>query len=153
MNRRKFLAASATFTLLTIAAARADEDYVEAIVDWLQKQGYADISVTRTLLGRVRIIAVNSKGKRELVCNPRTGEILRDVLIGPDGGMLPPPTQSASSGSSGSRSSSSGNNNDEDEGDHSGHGGGGDDDNSGHGSSGSGHDDSDDNSGHGSNDD
>jgi len=152
MNRRKFLAASATFTLLTIAAARADEDYVEAIVDWLQKQGYADISVTRTLLGRARIIAVNSKGKRELVCNPRTGEILRDVLIDPDGGMSPP-TQSASSGSSGSRSSSSGNNNDEDDGDHSGHGGGGDDDNSGHGSSGSGHDDSDDNSGHGSGDD
>ena len=90
MNRRSFLVAGAAFAALSATAAFADEDYVKDIVAFLKTHGYTDIAVSRTLLGRVRIIAVNSKGKRELICNPRTGEILRDVIITADGDMRPP---------------------------------------------------------------
>jgi len=130
MNRRSFLGASTAFVLLFATAAYADEDYVKDIVDWLDKHGYADIGVTRTLLGRVRIVATKDGRQRELVCNPRTGEILRDVWISAGGEMQPPLSPPRGDG---------------DDDDNSGRGGG-DDDNSGHGSGGSGDDD---HSGHG----
>lgn len=147
MNRRRFLLMSAGFTLLSTTAARAD--YVEDIVKWLTKEGYNDIDVTRTLLGRVRIVASKDGQLRELVCNPRTGEILRDVWSGAGGGERP----AASSPTGGDDD-----NNNSDDDDNSGHGGD-DDDNSGQG--GSGDDDEDgsddggegDKSGHGGGDD
>lgn len=113
MNRRHFLLAATAFTLLSTTAARAD--YVEDIVKVLKKEGYSEIDVTRTLLGRVRIVASRDGQLRELVCNPRTGEILRDVLSGPDGGDRV------------SRPSSTGGDDDSGKGDD-----GGGDDNSGH---------------------
>ena len=155
MNRRSFLVAGAAFAALSATAAFADEDYVKDIVAFLKTHGYTDIAVSRTLLGRVRIVAINSKGKRELICNPRTGEILRDVIITADGEMRPPVetgTPNSGSGNSGTGGGDDhgGDDDDRDDDDHSGHGsGGGDDDNSGHGSGGSGGDD-DDSSGHGS---
>lgn len=147
MNRRRFLLMSAGFTLLSTTAARAD--YVEDIVKWLTKEGYNDIDVARTLLGRVRIVASKDGQLRELVCNPRTGEILRDVWSGAGGGERP----AASSPTGGDDD-----NNNSDDDDNSGHGGD-DDDNSGQG--GSGDDDEDgsddggegDKSGHGGGDD
>ena len=159
MNRRSFLVAGAAFAALCATAAFADEDYVKDIVAFLKTHGYTDIAVSRTLLGRVRIVAINSKGKRELICNPRTGEILRDVIITADGEMRPPVETGTFNSGSGNSGTGGGDDHggeddqgddDRDDDDHSGHGsGGGDDDNSGHGSGGSGGDD-DDSSGHGS---
>lgn len=137
MNRRRFLLMSAGFTLLSTTAARAD--YVEDIVKWLTKEGYNDIDVTRTLLGRVRIVASKDGQLRELVCNPRTGEILRDVWSGAGGGERP----AASSPTGGDDD-----NNNSDDDDNSGHGGD-DDDNSGQGESGDDHEDGSDDGGEG----
>ena len=50
----------------------------DSIVMQLQEQGYTDIIVNRTLLGRVRVVARNQTYERELVFNPTTGELLRD---------------------------------------------------------------------------
>ena len=50
----------------------------DSIVMQLQEQGYTDIVVNRTLLGRVRVVARNQTYERELVFNPTTGELLRD---------------------------------------------------------------------------
>lgn len=50
----------------------------DQVVAQLQSQGYQDISVNRTLLGRIRIVAVTETEWREIVIDPRTGEILRD---------------------------------------------------------------------------
>ena len=47
----------------------------------LVEAGFGKIEVTRTLLGRVRIVGTKGKVRRELVINPRTGEILRDVTL------------------------------------------------------------------------
>lgn len=149
MNRRRFVGAAIAFTLLSTTAARAD--YVEDIVKLLGQQGYADIEVTRTLLGRVRIVAQKGGLRRELICNPRTGEILRDISLAAEGGAQTATASEGGSGGAGSGGGAEDENDDEDDDDHERHGGG-DEDNSGHGGSdddNSGHGGDDDNSGHG----
>lgn len=51
---------------------------VEEIIAQLEAQGYTDVSVSRTWLGRIRIEAESGTHEREIVFNQRTGEILRD---------------------------------------------------------------------------
>ncbi|MCT8161860.1 hypothetical protein [Pseudoruegeria sp. SHC-113] len=83
---------------------------VDRITSQLQDMGYNRIAVSRTLLGRTRIVATAPGKEREIILNPSTGEILRDHirnaersrLIAPDG------SSSGSSGSSGGGSGSSG---------------------------------------------
>ena len=87
MKRRLFL-------LLTSAAAAsvafpAHADYVNSVRDQLSQQGYRQISVSSTLLGRTRIVAKSKSGTREIIMNPRTGEILRDLWSSAQGGSGP----------------------------------------------------------------
>ena len=60
------------------ARARA-KAVTDSISRQLRRQGYRDIAVSRTLLGRVQITAERRGALREIVVNPFTGEILRDV--------------------------------------------------------------------------
>ena len=59
----------------------------DSIVRQLQNQGFSQIEVRRTLLGRSRIVARSNDLYREIVVNPVTGEILRDFWreLGGDG--------------------------------------------------------------------
>lgn len=57
------------------AAAQSFEDQILA---QLTEQGFEDFEVSRTFLGRIRVISTNETLTRELVFNPNTGEILRD---------------------------------------------------------------------------
>ena len=147
MNRRLFLLTVLSASLLSTTAARAD--YADDVVKWLLEEGYTDVEVTRTLLGRVRILARLGSGQRELIINPRTGEILRDVWIAEDGAIKP------------FHGSKPGDRDDDDEGDDHGgdnsgpgHGGeDGDDDNSGHGGGDDDDEKDDDKGGHGGGDD
>lgn len=50
----------------------------DEIVTQLRAQGFNQITVNRTFLGRIKIEAQASKLHREIVLNPKTGEILRD---------------------------------------------------------------------------
>jgi hypothetical protein len=79
MNRRHFvglvMAASVTGSA-AFAVGVADE-----IVRQLQADGYTDIVLETTWLGRIRIRAMSSAGTREIIVNPSTGEILRDLWI------------------------------------------------------------------------
>lgn len=43
-------------------------------------EGYEDIEIRRTILGRIRIIATKDDAEREIILNPRTGEVLRDYF-------------------------------------------------------------------------
>ena len=61
--------------------AASAQDYEQAILAQLRQDGYEQITVTTTLLGRIRIVADGAMGQREIVLNPRTGEVLRDVLL------------------------------------------------------------------------
>ena len=84
MPPRSRLAASALGLVLclTLALAALAEPIDEVIVAQLQAQGYSQSTVTRTFLGRIRIDATLGDLRREIVLNPRTGEILRDYQGG-----------------------------------------------------------------------
>jgi hypothetical protein len=76
MKRRVFLAGLAVG--LALSAPAFAEGVADGIVRQLRDQGYSTITVKQTLLGRTRILAVGPDGQREIIINPRTGEILRD---------------------------------------------------------------------------
>ena len=74
-----------------LSATVALADYEQDIVRQLQDMGFARVEVSRTLLGRVRITAIGADGTREIILNPNTGEILRDLWLtqgGEGGGSL-----------------------------------------------------------------
>lgn len=47
----------------------------------LQAEGYHRVQISRTFLGRVRVVAQGGDYRREIVYNPTTGEILRDFTV------------------------------------------------------------------------
>jgi hypothetical protein len=136
MKRRAFLAGLAG---AAIAASPAlAQDFVDDIIGQLKKQGFRSVVTERTLLGRVRILADRKDGQREIIVNPRTGEILRDLWTAFAGGKstVDIVRDGSGGGGSGGHGGHGGGDDDddddededEDEGeDHSGHGGGGGD--------------------------
>ncbi len=70
--------ATSLLTAATLAGAAHAETRVQAIARHLAEQGYHDIEVSRTFLGRARIEAEKDGIEREIIVNPRSGEILRD---------------------------------------------------------------------------
>lgn len=50
----------------------------EAIIQQLAADGYGQITVSRTLLGRLRFVATGANGTREVVVQPSNGAVLRD---------------------------------------------------------------------------
>lgn len=82
MQRRGFLLGLMAAASLGLPAWAG---YADDVVAQLTLQGYQDITMTRTWLGRVRILAFRDGGTREIVLNPRTGEILRDLWTAMDG--------------------------------------------------------------------
>ncbi|MBK5934994.1 hypothetical protein C8N32_10624 [Rhodovulum imhoffii] len=77
MIKRRIILASLTVFLLSgwaLAAGMQDR-----IVAQLRQQGFTEILVTSTLLGRTRVVARGPGERREIIFNERTGEILRDL--------------------------------------------------------------------------
>ncbi len=73
-------------TLAASAGLAKAQSPADAVVQQLREQGYVEFAVTRTLLGRVRVVALAPDGEqREIVFNPATGEILRDYSEAADG--------------------------------------------------------------------
>lgn len=69
--------------LLALAPAPALADAAsvrDRIVTLLREDGYSEIRVSRTLLGRMRFVATRRDAEREIVVNPNTGVILRDYI-------------------------------------------------------------------------
>jgi len=77
LRRRDFLVGAA-LGLAAVTPAVA-QDFVGSIIAQLRQQGFQTVLQERTLLGRVRITASKQDGRREIIVNPRTGEILRDL--------------------------------------------------------------------------
>lgn len=83
MKRREFL-----FGLVAgvaVGTPALAEGAADSIVRQLKRLGFREIVQERTLLGRVRITAHRKDGDREIIVNPNTGEILRDLWT-PTGG-------------------------------------------------------------------
>lgn len=55
------------------------QNYEADIMAQLQGQGYDGITLSHTWLGRTRIVAMLNGDLREIVFDPNTGEILRDL--------------------------------------------------------------------------
>jgi hypothetical protein len=76
--RMKALLFATGLALLPLSPAQA-ETLQTQILTQLRDQGYSEMQVGRTFLGRVRIVAQSDGFRREIVFNPNTGEILRDL--------------------------------------------------------------------------
>lgn len=139
-RRTSILRALAIVAATTAPFAVAAQSVEQSIIAQLTNQGFGNFQISRTLLGRIRIVSQSGTLTREIVFNPTTGEILRDYWRDKDGDRATPrlvdpnddddrPRSNSGSGSSGSGSNSgSGSSSDDDD----------DDDNSGSGSSNSG---------------
>jgi hypothetical protein len=77
--------------VLVLSGAAAAADWaIEDVVEQLRRQGYEEITVSRTLLGRTRVLALAPDGSsREIIFNPDTGAILRDYRETADGERSP----------------------------------------------------------------
>ena len=76
-------------------AAHADskgDAFAAKVASQLKDLGYSTVEVSRTFLGRIRVEATGSAGEREIIFNPRTGEILRDFSKAGHGGLLTLPS-------------------------------------------------------------
>lgn len=62
-------------------------DVTSAWIRQLALDGYEEITISRTWLGRVRIIAEKGEIEREIIINRRTGEVLRDYTRREDGSV------------------------------------------------------------------
>lgn len=124
MNRRVFLGhcVGGVFCVVFTASAAVAESFQSSVVAQLRGQGYREINVETTMLGRVRIVAARGGASREIILNPRTGEILRDVVLAADGRVEP-----EIAGGDGSGKGSAGDDGSEGSGDGSGDDGAGDD--------------------------
>ena len=101
------LALTLMLSLLPAVAAADDALVRDRIVVELTEDGYQQIRISKTLLGRMRFIATKPDYRREIVVNPVTGVILRDYIR-----II---TSNAKSSSSGSGSAwTGGNDNDDD---------------------------------------
>lgn len=109
MDRRKLLGLGLA-ALVSVATPAFAESYSDNVVSQLKRRGFKRITVGRTLLGRTRIVATGNGGRREIILNPRTGEILRDLWTANGSG-----SESDSSGGLISNSGSGNNNTDGDD--------------------------------------
>jgi len=76
--------------LLTLPAAGWALSVQDQIVEQLTAQGFYELDISRTLLGRTRIVAISADYRREIVFNPATGEILRDYVAALDNSNTQP---------------------------------------------------------------
>lgn len=65
--------------LLVVASPATAQTRTEKIIAGLRGMNFTHIEVGRTWLGRTRIRAFGPEGKREIVLNPKTEEVLRDI--------------------------------------------------------------------------
>jgi hypothetical protein len=82
MDRRTALAlmAGTALSALLPGLPAWAQDVGDQISRQLRRMGYSDITLQRTLLGRLRITAIRGNRKREIIVNPVSGEILRDIV-------------------------------------------------------------------------
>lgn len=110
----RFLLTSILAAGLLLPVPSAAETLQAQVVRELQAQGFEVTEARSTLLGRYRIVAEAPGLQREIVLNPRTGEVLRDLVrpvapgndrTAPDAGSVAPggsaTDPAAGSGSSG----------------------------------------------------
>ena len=69
----------ATVQIIIDAPGIADLQAVQDLVEELKADGFLHIEIRRTFLGRARIVAYSATEIREIIINPTTSEVLRDL--------------------------------------------------------------------------
>ncbi|MGV8987528.1 MAG: hypothetical protein ACOH2H_14745 [Cypionkella sp.] len=90
MKRNAFLTLFPVVLVLSAGMAFANQ-FSDDVVAQLSRQGFTTITRNSTWLGRVQIQAERKDGHREIVLNPRTGEILRDEWTTKKGAVVTRP--------------------------------------------------------------
>ncbi|MEO8241492.1 MAG: hypothetical protein ABI832_04220 [bacterium] len=109
MKRRVFfLGLASSAAILGSAGSAMAMSFADDVIGQLTSQGFSSISMQTTWLGRVRIVAFRDGGQREIILNPRTGEILRDSWTAAAGGTTKPIVDDVASSGNGSSGGSSG---------------------------------------------
>lgn len=124
MKRREFLTYACAGLLVASPAFATDIE--QSVLSQLRDQGFSTIQRSRTLLGRIRFVAVGPGMRREVILNPRTGEILRDFWKTTDNSA--PKLLNTTSGDGGEASTSSSGGGEADDGGNDDHDDGDDDD-------------------------
>jgi hypothetical protein len=75
---RRLILMLLTGGVMALALPAGAQTAADRIVAQLRAQGFENIVVNSTLLGRVQILAWEDDTRREIVINPATGAILRD---------------------------------------------------------------------------
>ena len=70
---------SADVQIVVEAPGIANLPSVKAMIEDLRSEGFVYIEIRRTFLGRARILAYSATEKREIILNPTTSEVLRDL--------------------------------------------------------------------------
>ncbi len=83
MHRKAFLAYCVCAALG--AAPAFGQTVQEKFIQQLKTQGFTELTITKTWLGRTRIVARSKTHQREVIYSTRTGEILRDYWEDLDG--------------------------------------------------------------------
>ncbi|WP_417278868.1 hypothetical protein [Celeribacter sp.] len=78
MHRRLFITGLGCAILTGMPALAQTASVADQVIAQLKAQGYTQITMGRTFLGRTRIVAQNDDMRREIIINPATGEVLRD---------------------------------------------------------------------------
>ena len=120
MSLRPCIPAMLFVVMLVLAGgmAQAAPDYAGRVVRQLADQGYRQIEVRRSLLGKVIVTGSRPGQQREIVIDPRNGELLRDLVRQGAGAPVAAGTVSDSSGHQG-RGRGRGGSNDADDDDNS----------------------------------
>lgn len=77
MIRRMMWVALVAGALAALPASA--QTYAETLVELLKQDGYTRVATSRTMLGRTRVVAYGDTFIREIILDPNTGEILRDL--------------------------------------------------------------------------
>lgn len=86
LNNPKLLAL--VFAGILAAHPAFSDNYADEIALQMARQGFADVAVDGTWLGRVRVTGTRNGTVREIIVNPNTGEILRDLWLNDEGQVI-----------------------------------------------------------------
>lgn len=67
-------------SLCPVPALAQDGSVRDRVLSILRDDGFREVRINRTFLGRLRFVAENREERREIIVNPATGVILRDYV-------------------------------------------------------------------------
>ena len=82
---RRAVAGFCAAMLFALVAEPSEAASRESILRELARQGYSEVRISRTWLGRTRFVATAPGRQREIILNPSSGAIMRDYTSGRDG--------------------------------------------------------------------